>query len=234
MLLRDRMKTFMKRTMAVFGTLTVILALAVQVQAEFFFTNGLVAYYPFNGNANDATGNGHNGSLVGTDVMFSTDRFGNPHSALFLNTTSTPAWNLNGAYMVVPPVAGLDFNSDFTVSLWVNLSDIPNTQRENLISDGQDANSFGLAVDIVYLAPEADLLGFGWNANCAWVSQPLSRNVWWQATVVRSGTNASLFKNGLFAANCAPPATADNAALWFGRVPGYWREWVLVSAGGRR
>ena len=205
--------------MAVFGILIVILAHAARVQAGILLTNGLVAYYPFNGNANDAAGNGNNGTVVGTDVMFSADRFGNPRSALFLNTTSTPAWNLNGAYVVVPPVAGLDFNRDFTVSLWVNLSDIPNTQRENLISDGQDANSFGLAVDLVYLAPEDDMLGFGWNANCSWVSQPLSRNVWWQATLVRSGASASLFKNGSFLANCAPPATASNAALWFGRYP---------------
>jgi hypothetical protein len=30
-----------------------------------FITNGLVAYYPFNGNANDESGNGKNGSFVG-------------------------------------------------------------------------------------------------------------------------------------------------------------------------
>ena len=28
-------------------------------------TDGLVAYYPFNGNANDESGNGNNGTLVG-------------------------------------------------------------------------------------------------------------------------------------------------------------------------
>src|SRR5207248_1316313 len=30
-----------------------------------FLTNGLVAYYPLNGNANDTSGNGNNGTLVG-------------------------------------------------------------------------------------------------------------------------------------------------------------------------
>jgi len=33
------------------------LALAVQLYAEGSFTNGLIAYYPFNGNANDETTN---------------------------------------------------------------------------------------------------------------------------------------------------------------------------------
>ncbi|HWY29867.1 MAG TPA: LamG-like jellyroll fold domain-containing protein, partial [Candidatus Acidoferrum sp.] len=33
--------------------------------AQGFLTNGLAAYYPFNGSANDASGNGDNGTLVG-------------------------------------------------------------------------------------------------------------------------------------------------------------------------
>jgi hypothetical protein len=37
-------------------------------------TNGLVAYYPFNGNANDASGNGNNGVVNGATLT--TDRFG--------------------------------------------------------------------------------------------------------------------------------------------------------------
>jgi hypothetical protein len=31
-------------------------------------TTGLVAYYPFNGNANDASGNGNNGTVNGSVV----------------------------------------------------------------------------------------------------------------------------------------------------------------------
>ena len=41
-----------------------------------FPTNGLVAYYPFNGNANDASGNGNNGTIYG-GVTLVPDRFGN-------------------------------------------------------------------------------------------------------------------------------------------------------------
>ncbi len=41
---------------------------------------GLVAYYPFNGNANDSSGNNHNGILVNGPAL-TADRFGNPNSA---------------------------------------------------------------------------------------------------------------------------------------------------------
>ncbi|MFC6877231.1 LamG-like jellyroll fold domain-containing protein [Flavobacterium myungsuense] len=49
-------------------------------------TNGLVAYYPFDGNANDISGNGYNGTNNGANLT--TDRFGNPNSAYSFNGTS--------------------------------------------------------------------------------------------------------------------------------------------------
>ncbi len=41
---------------------------------------GLIAYYPFNGNANDASGNGNNGIPM-NGAQLTTDRFGNPNGA---------------------------------------------------------------------------------------------------------------------------------------------------------
>src|SRR6266481_5719305 len=111
----------MKTIKSFLGTLTITCGLAVSGYAQSFLTNGLVAYYPFNGNANDASGNGNNGTLVGTDLNFSLDRFGKEQSSLFLNTTSTPSISLDGAYMSAPRSAALDFSKDFTLSLWLNL-----------------------------------------------------------------------------------------------------------------
>jgi len=39
--------------------------LAQNAKAQDWITNGLVAYYSFNGNANDASGNGYNGTVYG-------------------------------------------------------------------------------------------------------------------------------------------------------------------------
>ena len=46
-------------------------------------TEGLVAWYPFNGNANDASGNGHDGIING--VTPATDEFGNPNGAYYFD-----------------------------------------------------------------------------------------------------------------------------------------------------
>ncbi len=42
-------------------------------------TNGLVAFYPFNGNANDESGNNNHGTIVGATLT--SDRYNNPNSA---------------------------------------------------------------------------------------------------------------------------------------------------------
>jgi hypothetical protein len=46
-------------------------------------TNGLIAYYPFNGNANDVSGNGHTGSVNGATLTV--DRFNSNNSSYVFN-----------------------------------------------------------------------------------------------------------------------------------------------------
>ncbi len=71
-------------------SLLFVLAGSLNLQAQLC----LEASYPFNGNANDATGNGYNGTINGATLT--TDRFGNPNSAYefdgtndWINTNST-------------------------------------------------------------------------------------------------------------------------------------------------
>ncbi|MFM7105660.1 MAG: LamG domain-containing protein, partial [Flavobacteriales bacterium] len=45
--------------------------------------DSLVAWWPFNGNPNDESGNDHNGTNTGAELTF--DRFGNPNQAYFFN-----------------------------------------------------------------------------------------------------------------------------------------------------
>jgi hypothetical protein len=49
--------------------------------------SGLVAYYPFNGNISDSTGNGNTGQIVGT-VQYSTDAGNHPGGAASFNGSS--------------------------------------------------------------------------------------------------------------------------------------------------
>ncbi len=50
-------------------------------------TDGLAGYWPFSGNANDESGNSHNGTVNGATLT--ADRFGNANSAYYFNGTSS-------------------------------------------------------------------------------------------------------------------------------------------------
>jgi hypothetical protein len=76
-------------------------------------TSGLVAYYPFSGNANDESGNGNNGTDSG--LTLTTDRFGHQNSA----------YTFGGGYVKLstcPLPADTNTPVDFTISAWVNTS----------------------------------------------------------------------------------------------------------------
>ncbi|MGP8199281.1 MAG: LamG domain-containing protein [Limisphaerales bacterium] len=66
-------------TKRLFGIVTITLGVVFQIHAQDPFTNGLVAYYPFNENANDMSGNGNDGTVDGATLI--EDRSGNPNSA---------------------------------------------------------------------------------------------------------------------------------------------------------
>ncbi len=80
-------------------------------------TNGLVAYYPFNGNANDESGNGYNGTPSNGPTL-SIDRFGN----------SAKAYSFDGVDDYIdcgnPPnnVFNLLIGETKTISLWFRTS----------------------------------------------------------------------------------------------------------------
>lgn len=91
-------------------------------------TNGLVAYYPFNGNANDVSVNANNG--INNGATLTTDRFGNVDSAYFFNGSTE--------YINVPSSNTLNFqtNNSFTLSYWINATSI-NTSKVNVIINKQ-------------------------------------------------------------------------------------------------
>ncbi len=69
--------------------------------------DGLLAYYPFNGNANDESGNGNNGTVYGATL--SPDRFGNLNRSYIFD-------NNNNDYISAPQIF---LSHDFTISLWI-------------------------------------------------------------------------------------------------------------------
>ena len=76
---------------------------------------GLVAYYPFNGNANDVSGNGNHGTVY--NAVLATDRLGNANSAYFFNGTDAKI-QVSDTPSLRPPTA-------LTVAAWVNINSVP-------------------------------------------------------------------------------------------------------------
>ena len=70
---------------------------------------GLTAYYPFNGNANDESGNGNNPST--TKVTYTADRFGKANAACSFNGSNN--------YIRIPNSASFNFKNGFSISAWV-------------------------------------------------------------------------------------------------------------------
>ncbi|MBO0950065.1 LamG domain-containing protein [Fibrella forsythiae] len=73
-------------------------------------TDGLIAHYPFNGNANDASGNGHNGTVSGATLT--TDRFGTPNKAYSFDGINDKI----DIYTLVNFANSVD--SEFSLSAW--------------------------------------------------------------------------------------------------------------------
>src|ERR1017187_9935501 len=83
------------------------LIMAVSGHAQSFLTNGLVSYYPFNGNANDAFGT-NNGTNHG--AILTTNRFIAANSAYLFNGSSS--------YIDFGTPSNLSFTSNFTITAW--------------------------------------------------------------------------------------------------------------------
>ena len=69
----------MKKSFTLFILLSALFSGWSGVIAQINLDSGLVAHYPFNGNANDESGNANHGTVNGATLT--TDRFGNANKA---------------------------------------------------------------------------------------------------------------------------------------------------------
>jgi hypothetical protein len=172
--------------------ITAFLALAASAQAQSFLTNGLVAYYPFSGNANDATGNGHDGMVMGATLT--TDRFGQSNSAYAFNGTNS--------LIVVSNSAALQPTGDFTISVWSQIPALPGIPESVFCKHFINANNSGWAIDI---EPPGTLLPFLFQAAPLFDGFSPQANIptgtWFQAvfTYQLSSGACNIYVNGVLA-----------------------------------
>ncbi len=85
-------------------------------------TSGLVAYYPFNGNADDESGNQNHGIVFGTTLT--NDRFGNPNSAYYFDGQDD--------FIAVNESITLE-PDDFSIAIWMKTYSLRTYTYQTLI-----------------------------------------------------------------------------------------------------
>ncbi|MCK4447098.1 MAG: DUF1565 domain-containing protein, partial [Candidatus Marinimicrobia bacterium] len=140
---------------------------------------GLVAYYPFNGNANDESSNGNNGKVNGATLT--TDRFGNANSAYSFNRN-------NQNYINCGNDISFDITNQITLGAWIKPVDV----------------GFGILIgkryEIYYLRFYNNSLNFylsGCDHMISYSSSNFDINKWYFITATYDGDNMKLYVDGV-------------------------------------
>jgi hypothetical protein len=110
-------QNFYKMKKSMISAFAVGLCITVNLWAQapnYVPTNGLVGWWPFNGNANDESGNGNNGTVNGATLT--TDRFGNVGKSFDFNGTS------NITFPIATQFSPAN-STGYTISCWYRLNE---------------------------------------------------------------------------------------------------------------
>jgi len=106
----------MKKILNIFYFCSFFLYFSLSTMLYAGINEGLVAYYPFNGNANDESNNGNNGIVNGAVLV--EDRLGNPKGSYSLDGKDD--------YIDLGTDNSLNLRDSFSVSIWFNVDDLEN------------------------------------------------------------------------------------------------------------
>ena len=158
-------------------------------------TAGLLAYFPLNGNANDSSGHGHNGTING-GVTWVADRFGHPGSACQLNGT-------NASISIPDPTLALNFNvktQSYTICCWVKLDSLPYNRDMEIIMDRGTQDTQPTSYDLMYRGTTRRFVADTWddtnNIIVPSVTMP-DTNKWYFLTMVADTQKIALYVNGV-------------------------------------
>jgi hypothetical protein len=178
-------------------------------------TNGLVGWWPFNGNANDESGNGNNGTVNGATLGL--DRNGNSNAAY--------QFDGNGDYIDVNDNPALRLaNSNYTVQLWAKFNTFANQdliRKDNAWSGSGTTNGYAFTT-----ANTNNLFVWHWPANTGPIYS-MSASTWYHIVYIydTSTQTFKLFVNSVLTStqNLAPvSATSVNDKM---RIGGGWTNW---------
>lgn len=196
-------------------------------EAQVNLTNGLVAYYPFNGDFTDASGNNNNGNATGSAAM-ATDQWGNANSACVFGGTGNPG------RVSIPSSPSLQFSSTATFAFWMKLNSNVGTSGTGNTVAGGDHCVFGKDGDAGGgLWHNVALSGTNINSRIGNVNMtthttnitPYSVGQWIHVTYVMDATETRVYVNGTLATTQAGApyfVTMNGKPLVLGRYTSNW------------
>ena len=187
-----------------------ILMCALSIQCLFINAQSPQAYFAFNGNAQDMSGNGHHGTVQG--AVLSTDRFGNANSAYFFD-------GINDYIDLANPL-GLQA-TNYTFSLWLK-------PASNPVGTAQCAVSIGGNGGDQFIANVNAGGDIGWNMSGYQLpsgtydlvgGQAPTINTWYYVVGIRSNTYSLLYVNGILVDSVAfSPVLTPNYGQNFANI----------------
>jgi hypothetical protein len=179
--------------------LMTMLLCAVAGFAQVNLNQGLIAYYPYTGNANDASGNGANGTVTGASLIV--DRFGNANSAYSL---------LNNEY--ITSTVNYDSDSSFSVVFWFNTGQ-PTVSSLFFLWRGDDGSPSPMGEQAFFRLESTGTVCKGSlekfqsmpvpcsdNASAQASAGVYNNSVWHLGAIVKDGNLLTLYINGVVAA----------------------------------
>jgi hypothetical protein len=164
--------------------------------------DGLVAHYPFEGNANDESENGNHGTVYGATLT--EDRLGNIDSAYSFDGTDD--------YIQIADTSNLDLSQEFTIQAWINPNSGYGVQQASHIDIVSKWGSGGIdnAAYLLGINNQGNILPWTYSGTAGSYfkgSQTVPINTWTHVLMARTRNTSKVYING------ALDTSFDNAKL---------------------
>ena len=187
-------------------------------------TNGLVGWWPFNGSANDESGNGNNGNTYNSPSI-TADRFGNDSSAFNFDWSNVTGYGTNWQKIELPTIVT---SNSFTINIWMRPTDYcwPNNSIKSAMLIGGSAACTNTSGGLRFaLSGNSGSIGTTIGSLTS-DTGVVDLNVWQMATLVVTNDSSFIYINSdLVASSSLSQSTTINSCLSVGlhhQGNGHW------------
>ena len=146
--------------------------------------DGLVGWWPFNGNANDESGNGNHGTVNGATLT--SDRNGKPNCAYDFDGVSNN--------IIVSNEKQFDFIKEFTISVWIKPNQTFNGQKFIITKFKNYDDSYSLGLENNKIDARLNPKKNGWQVFSG--STNIDKSLWINLNMILKNNLINIYMNG--------------------------------------